>query len=287
MAVGINSLKCFLFTAIAILHLVGSLNSVTAVCDLSFVDGNKLYNFSLASPLPNFPHGVLSEDGFYKVAANESVLWFQLCDGMIFNHDPPTCVDCLDCGGPLRCGMKCSALVAKNKGGYDVCSTIGHVSSTSTSVIDKQKPHKGIIVKMSNIVKMPNGSNQSCSLSVSILCDSNGAKGPESLEKLGTCDYATVMQHPSGCAMVVSVHGNGWGWFVTLLIIILCLFGGYMLVGAAYRYFFLGIRGLDMIPNLDIWARLPQRTQSFFASLVRKFRGPTEGYRSSYSPVNF
>ncbi|XP_056687546.1 uncharacterized protein [Spinacia oleracea] len=50
---------------------------------------------------------------FYKVAANDTIIWFQLCDGMIFNHDPLRCADCWDCGGSSRCGMGCSALVAQ------------------------------------------------------------------------------------------------------------------------------------------------------------------------------
>ncbi|KAJ6690119.1 hypothetical protein OIU85_006402 [Salix viminalis] len=200
---------------------------------------------------------------------------------MIFNHDPPRCVDCLDCGGASHCGMECSALMAKNIGGYDVCTTIGKVTSTTTNIIDNQNPHKGVIVKMTS-----NGSEHNCSLSVSVICDSNRVLGPHSLEKLGTCDYATVLQHPSGCA-TINGHGKGWGWFGTLMIIVLCLFGGYLSAGAVYRHFFLGFHGLDMIPNLDFWTRLPHRTQSFFASLVRKFRGPTEGHRNSYSPVNF
>ncbi|KAF2319169.1 hypothetical protein GH714_013711 [Hevea brasiliensis] len=148
--------------------------------------------------------------------------------------------------------------------GYDVCTTIGDVSSTITSIIGKivlpsnilnknfvpivvmriSRIHKGVIVTMSNYVKTSSGS-ENCSLSVSVICDSNGVQGPHSLEKLGTCNYAAVLQHPSGCAVVVSVHGRGWGWFGILVIIILCLFGGYMLVGAVYRYFFLGVRGLD------------------------------------------
>ncbi|GMP23541.1 hypothetical protein CsSME_00001091 [Camellia sinensis var. sinensis] len=64
-------------TILAILHRL-SLNSVSAICELSIVDHNKLYNYSLASPSPKFPHGVLSEDGFYKVAVNQTVLWFQV-----------------------------------------------------------------------------------------------------------------------------------------------------------------------------------------------------------------
>uniref|UniRef100_A0A6N2LRD0 Uncharacterized protein n=1 Tax=Salix viminalis TaxID=40686 RepID=A0A6N2LRD0_SALVM len=134
----------------------------------------------------------------------------QLCDGMIFNHDPPRCVDCLDCGGASHCGMECSALMAKNIGGYDVCTTIGKVTSTTTNIIDNQNPHKGVIVKMTS-----SGSEHNCSLSVSVICDSNRVLGPHSLEKLGTCDYAAVLQHPSGCA-TINGHGKGWGWFGTL-----------------------------------------------------------------------
>ncbi|KAJ7959597.1 Autophagy-related protein [Quillaja saponaria] len=272
----------WLLGLLTILYRVVSLDPASAVCDFSFLDGNKLYNYTLASPIRQFPHGVLSEDGFYKVAVNETVLWFQLCDEMIFNHDPPGCVDCWDCGGPSRCGMGCSALVANNIGGYHVCTTVGRGSRIETEIIDKKNPHFGVIVKMSSI-----GHKLNCSLSVSVLCNSNGVQGPYQLEKSGACDYATVLKHPSGCASVVHVHGKGWGWFGTFLTIIFCLFGGYLLAGTIYRFFFLGVHGIDAIPNLDFWASLPHRTHSFFVSLVRKFKGPSQGYRSSYSPVNF
>lgn len=266
---------------LTILHRV-SLFSASDVCRLSVLDHYNLYTFSLASPTSKFPHGVLSEDGFYKVAVNETVLWFQLCDGMIFNHDPPTCADCWDCGGPSRCGMDCSALVANNVKGYHVCTTIGRASSVDINLIDKNIPKKGVTVKMSS-----NGPDVNCSLSVSVICESNGVQGPYSLEQSGTCDYATEMRHPSGCAEIVSVHGRGLGWFSTFLIILFCFLGVYLLVGTVYRFFFLGVRGVDIIPNLGFWTSLPQRTQSSCASLVRKFRGPSQGHRDSYSAVNF
>ncbi|CBI25422.3 hypothetical protein AAG906_008413 [Vitis piasezkii] len=266
---------------LTILHRV-SLFSASDVCRLSVLDRYNLYTFSLASPTSKFPHGVLSEDGFYKVAVNETVLWFQLCDGMIFNHDPPTCADCWDCGGPSRCGMDCSALVANNVKGYHVCTTIGRASSVDINLIDKNIPKKGVTVKMSS-----NGPDVNCSLSVSVICESNGVQGPYSLEQSGTCDYATEMRHPSGCAEIVSVHGRGLGWFSTFLIILFCFLGVYLLVGTVYRFFFLGVRGVDIIPNLGFWTSLPQRTQSSCASLVRKFRGPSQGHRDSYSAVNF
>ncbi|XP_009776956.1 uncharacterized protein LOC107759797 isoform X1 [Nicotiana tabacum] len=256
--------------------------SVNATCQLSFEQNNKLYNYSLTTPIRNFPHGILSEDGFYKVAANGTVLWFQLCDAMIFNHDPPTCIDCKDCGGNSRCGMGCSALVANTVGGYPVCTTLGYSSSTIFELIDKKDPLKGITAKMSY-----RGPKLNCSLAVSIVCDTNGVQVPRTLELVGTCDYATQIHHPSGCAMIISSHGQGMGWFGTMMIIILCLFGVYLLGGAAYRYFSLGIRGIDIIPNLEFWASLPHTLQSMFLSLVRRFRGPSHGHRSSYSPVNF
>ncbi|KAK0592399.1 hypothetical protein LWI29_018461 [Acer saccharum] len=276
---GCNSSKCLLIILLTILHRV---HGVAAVCEYSFIENGKLYSYSLASPLREFPHGILSEDGFYKVAVNETVLWFQLCDGMIFNHDLPRCVGCLDCGGPSRCGSECSALVANDIEGYPVCTTIGHVSATDINVMDKQNPHKGVIVTMSS-----NGTKHNCSLSVSVICDSNGIQGPQSIEKSEICAYATVLRHPSGCAKIASVVGGGWGWFGTFITIIFCLFGSYLLAGAAYRYFSLGAHGVNVIPNLDFWATLPHRIQSFFASLVRRFRGPSEGHRSTYSRVDF
>ncbi|RWW33413.1 hypothetical protein GW17_00001868 [Ensete ventricosum] len=58
-----------------------------------------------------------------------------LCDQMLFNHDPPRCYDCQDCGGPSRCGTMCSALVANNIGGYFVCTTIGKASNLNVALI--------------------------------------------------------------------------------------------------------------------------------------------------------
>lgn len=54
------------------------ITSVYGTCEHSFEQDNKVYNYSLAKPIRNFPHGILSEDGFYKVAVNGTVLWFQV-----------------------------------------------------------------------------------------------------------------------------------------------------------------------------------------------------------------
>ncbi|XP_044461034.1 uncharacterized protein LOC123192515 isoform X2 [Mangifera indica] len=146
---GGDLLKWFLIIPLTL--ILRRVNSVPSVCELSFTDHDKRINYSLATPLAMFPHGVLSEDGFYKVAMNETVLWFQLCDEMLFNHDPPRCVDCLNCRGPSCCGSECSALVANNIGGYDACTAIGLVSHTNIKVMDNKNPHMGVIVSMSTI----------------------------------------------------------------------------------------------------------------------------------------
>ncbi|CAN8287087.1 unnamed protein product [Cochlearia groenlandica] len=255
---------------------------VDSRCEFSFTRKNKVFEFNLASPIRKFPHGALSEDGFYKVEANSTVLWFQLCDVLIFNHDPPRCVGCEDCGGPSRCGTSCSALVSENFRGYDVCTSLGHASSSKVDLIDKEDPGKGVIVKM-----LTGSRNQNCSLSVSVICQKNKVEGPLTMVKSDTCHYATELRHPSGCAVAISGHGIGWGWFSTLLIIILCLFGIYLVGGALYRYFSLGIRGIEVVPNFDFWATVPHRVQSCFCSLCQRFRGSSQGQRASYAQANF
>ncbi|KAG8096363.1 hypothetical protein GUJ93_ZPchr0013g36755 [Zizania palustris] len=210
---------------------------VAGPCDFSVARGGAVYSFSLASRTPARRHGVLSEDGFYKVAVNDSVLWFQLCDQMIFNFNPPVCLNCEDCGGPLRCGTQCSALVSNNHGGYDVCTTIGSVSNSDISLIDEINPQKGVIVKMSS---------SKCSISVYIFCDSKVAQVSDKFVLSGSCDYATSLRHPSGCAQSMSASGKGWGWLSISFVIILCLIGGYILIGAIYRYHFLGIHSVEV-----------------------------------------
>ncbi|KAF6146944.1 hypothetical protein GIB67_036663 [Kingdonia uniflora] len=353
-----TKLLLFLTITTVILDRVDS-ELVSPVCELSVKQDNKVYKYSLSSPIPNYPHGVLSEDGCcgdyilcgrlladfliamsndlsqvkdegsWKALASKfkgldftrlqlmelqsgfrfapsgyafslfnlcviclasiyayenliSHLNIFLCDGMIFNHHPPLCFDCQDCGGTSHCGMKCSALVANNVEGYFICTAIGRSSSTKVSLIDKKNPHTGVVVKMNS-----NGPKVNCSLSVSVICDSNGVQGPSSLVKSGICDYETVLKHPSGCPKIISAHGRGWGWFGTLVTIFACLLVGYLLAGTVYRYFALGIRGIEVIPNLEFWLSLPQKAKSLLGSVIRRFRGPSQGHRSSYSPVNF
>ncbi|KAF5824204.1 hypothetical protein HanRHA438_Chr09g0394421 [Helianthus annuus] len=253
--------------------------SVSAVCEYSITDNNKVYSFNLAASSKQFPHGVLSEDGYYKVSSNGTVVWFQLCESMIFNHDPPKCFDCWECGGSARCGMGCSALMSNNINGYPICTTIGRTPTITTDLIgNKKSPNMGLVVKMwhSGVVN--------CSLSVSVVCDSKQVEGPTILERVDFCDYITQLRHPSGCAITVSSNNGGLGWFGTLVIVILGLFGGYLIAGAVYRFFYLHIRGIDIIPNLEFWASLSHRAQSAFMSLVKRHRQRSS---SSYTSVDF
>ncbi|XP_078160292.1 autophagy-like protein [Carex rostrata] len=258
-----------------------SLAAAKASCKLGVVHGNTLYNYSLASPSAEFPHGILSEDGFYKVALDGTVLWFQLCSNMIFNHDQPACFGCQDCGGSSRCGMTCSALVSNNIGGYDVCTAVGNASNSQISLIDENNPKKGVLVKM-----VSSGKTNNCSLSVAILCDSSVVRVPTSFNLSGDCNYATELTHPSGCAITVAVGGKGLGWFGTLLLIVICLLGGYILIGTVYRFFFLGIHSIEAIPNLEFWISLPERMKSLLGSIVRKFTSQSGGTRATYAPIN-
>ncbi|CAA6661848.1 unnamed protein product [Spirodela intermedia] len=262
------------------------LGSVAGVCELSVVQGSTLYNYSLPllrpktptapkrrwvfliSPL-SYPSDLLNFlCVFYKIVVNDTSLWFQLCNQMIFNHDPPRCLDCEDCGGPSHCGMKCSALVENNIGGYAVCTTIGQTSSLDVELIDGAS-----------------GPKRNCSLSVSIFCDMKGVEEPELLEVRGSCDYGLVLRHPSGCPTIISIDGKGLGWFGTLLVICLSAFqntllnGTYFSAGIIYRFFFLKVRGADVIPNLEFWSSAPQR--------LRRMRAQRRGSQSSYAPMNF
>lgn len=54
-----------ILTLFTVLHRLASLSSPTptTACKFTFLDRNKLYNYTLSSPIRNFPHGILSEDG--------------------------------------------------------------------------------------------------------------------------------------------------------------------------------------------------------------------------------
>ncbi|XP_031485724.1 uncharacterized protein LOC116254467 isoform X2 [Nymphaea colorata] len=205
---------------------------------------------------------------------------YQLCSQMIFNHDQPRCFRCEGCGGSLYCGNKCSALVSINNAGYRVCTSIGQASKSHITLIDERRPKIGVVIKMSSVTEKMN-----CSLSVSVFCDQS-ATVPTSVDHVGGCDYATTMRHPAACADVISGGRSGLGWFGTLITVLICLLGAYLLAGTVYRFLFLGVRGVEVIPNLSFWLRLPQQAQILVCSLVRKFSGQVHLGRGSYSQIN-
>lgn len=79
--------------------------------------------------------------------------------------------------------------------------------------------------------------------------------------------------------MFASFHRHRVSHFVLLVVLslintyffgrILCLLGGYILIGAVYRYYFLGIHSVEAIPNLEFWIGLPQRIKTVFVPVTR------------------
>lgn len=49
-----------------LITLVLSSFRVNSQCEFSFTGRNKVFDFNLASSIRNFPHGVLSEDGYFR-----------------------------------------------------------------------------------------------------------------------------------------------------------------------------------------------------------------------------
>ncbi|CAJ1858820.1 unnamed protein product [Sphenostylis stenocarpa] len=50
-----------------LLHLTSAIES----CRFSFQDEKNLYNYTLSSPIRNFPHGILSEDGIRQLYSSD------------------------------------------------------------------------------------------------------------------------------------------------------------------------------------------------------------------------
>lgn len=208
-------------------------------CEWEAITNGKKYSFNLATPIKGYPHGILSEDGFYKVSvkSNEgktTIYWFQLCEHMKFNFNPPLCENCETCGGPGHCGETCSALMSSSFPGYSVCSTLGYPGSIQYSLINQNKPDQGVRVKMTTCNK---NAKPDCSFSVLVYCSRSGIEVPTKVTNItsGVCDYETILKHPAGCPVVTNVSKGGWGWFGSLFFMLLLAFVVYMAVGIGYR----------------------------------------------------
>jgi len=71
-----------------------------------------------------------------------------------------------------------------------------------------------------------------------------------------------------------------------LFITILSLLGGYILIGAVYRYYFLGIHSVEAIPNLEFWIGLPQRIKTMFVPATRSRVSYSRDALGAYTPGN-
>lgn len=132
-------------------------SEVSDACAWATTTNGKMYSFNLVSPTKGYPHGILSEDGFYKISAKskdgETNYWFQLCEHMKFNFNPPLCENCEGCGGLGHCGETCSALVSSSYPGYSLCTTLGYPESIYYSLINQDKPEQGVRVNMTTCNK--------------------------------------------------------------------------------------------------------------------------------------
>ena len=73
-----------LLLTLTILHIFSFDSVLSAICDFSLTDDDKLYNYNLASPSPNFPHGVLSEDGYLLPPLSLSLYIYISCFRYLF-----------------------------------------------------------------------------------------------------------------------------------------------------------------------------------------------------------
>lgn len=84
-------LRCFLFHILILqilYRLLCAINSVSAICEFSITQKNKVYSYNLASSSQSFPHGVLNEDGYFLNHSLPTTIMFNLCrfyDYGIFN----------------------------------------------------------------------------------------------------------------------------------------------------------------------------------------------------------
>ncbi|KAG0594125.1 hypothetical protein M758_UG050100 [Ceratodon purpureus] len=239
-------------------------------CEWAAITNGKKYSFNLLNPIKAYPHGILSEDGFYKVSTigEDTHYWFQAC------------------GGTKHCGETCSALMSTSYPGYSVCTALGNPGSIQYSLINSNKPEQGVRVNMTSCHKMP---KLNCSFSVLVYCSQTGVEAPSTvtIKTAGGCDYETALSHPAGCPVVTNVSEGGWGWFSSLFFMFVVAFVVYMAVGIAYRVTVLGVSGFEAIPNLDIWRNLPSKVQLFTKYIILQFTGIY--YRlteDSYSRLN-
>jgi hypothetical protein len=110
---------------------------------------------------------------------------------------------------------------------------------------------------------------------------------PTDVKNVSQCAFETVMKHPVGCPVVTTISRGGWGWFGTIIIVLVCGFIVYMAIGIAYRVTVLGVSGFEAIPNLDFWQDLPSKIKKFSEYVYGQGMDLYHWFRqSSYTRIN-
>ncbi|KAM0043068.1 hypothetical protein Hdeb2414_s0010g00336891 [Helianthus debilis subsp. tardiflorus] len=74
----LRCLSLHILSLLIVIYTFDAIHSVSTICEFNVTKDNKIYSYSLASASETFTHGVLSEDGYYKVSSNGTVVWFQV-----------------------------------------------------------------------------------------------------------------------------------------------------------------------------------------------------------------
>eukprot|EP00270_Netrium_digitus_P017011 TRINITY_DN6175_c0_g1_i3.p1 TRINITY_DN6175_c0_g1~~TRINITY_DN6175_c0_g1_i3.p1 ORF type:complete len:308 (+),score=52.52 TRINITY_DN6175_c0_g1_i3:102-1025(+) len=236
-------------------------------CEWSVTIDPYIYTFDLTASTTSSKHGVVNEDGFYKVVqkagvddgvARDATFWFQLCGHMKFNVHRPECYECpQSCGGVDHCGETCSALQGVAYGAYTKCTTIAKAEFTAYSLLDESSPELGLAVNMS-MADVSASCPGPSSLVVQIKCLSDKTaevEAPSQVKEVapGSCHFVTSMTHPAGCPVKTSTNSGKIGVVGMILIGVLVLLVLYFVIGIAYRVFVDGATGIEVMPNYEFW----------------------------------
>ena len=184
-----------------------------------------------------------------------------MCGNNAFSMCPEACKD----AATRMCGNGCAGLMAQQytSSANSYCWSVGEWSNgkdVSISLYDPADPAQGVIYTMKH------GDGQGCSggatrsLSIAVQCPAAGSLGqavfPTTITDLGNCAYATTMSHPAACPYSSGGTG-GWTWGNTFLLFLFLGGGLYFCGGAAFRYKQLDMRGMEVVPHLELWREVP------------------------------
>lgn len=85
-----------------------------------------------------------------------------------------------------------------------------------------------------------------------IECGSDEPAVLKHIEEVSMCEYTITFSSKYGCP-VGSHRGRGWR-FVTMVLSIVMF---YLVIGGSINYHKYGMRGVDVIPQLEYWRQVP------------------------------